>query len=498
MNRLLLVLLLSAACSQPAAPPDAGLDAACECGARVCGQLACGKICGSCPAESFCSPDGLQCVAPLAVGTACRTDLECGLGRVCLRDGTHQPGGYCSKGCSASTPCPPGASCALLRDGAERCVRTCAVDADCRTDEGYACRSGVCEPCVGTCEHRECGGDGCGGECGVVYPTVPACETPGDVCTANLCQPLFPVFHQLGRARWDVAGVTTANGEVLLVGGRERIEYAAGIEPRVQTRATALVERFNPALKTFTAVAPLPEPLARANAVLVEGALFVAGGTLDPDVPGAPDAPATHLHKLVGAAWESSPLPADAVSMSGGAVALGGRIFLLPGQVDGVASTDVWSYSPATRAWRREPSRPTARSHFAYSTDGERLWVAGGWDGEKALDTVEVWSEAGGWETSERLPVAVASARAAIVAGRMFLFSGYAGPDEGGLVPRVIEIDLRTGATRLVGTVYENWSRQAPVLTREGQLLLFGGYARAANDFDGRTDILEFRLPTEE
>jgi hypothetical protein len=85
------------------------------------------------------------------VGGACNTDADCkeadlkcfkifgvGLGAVAL------PGGYCSKSCSSTIPCPTGSECIATIDGAF-CMNKCAGDGNnnhgCRA--GYACCESV-------------------------------------------------------------------------------------------------------------------------------------------------------------------------------------------------------------------------------------------------------------------------------------------------------------------------------------------------------------------
>lgn len=59
---------------------------------------------------------------------SCREGLVCG----------PLPGGYCTSACGVTgSPCD--GTCVATGRAGELCVRTCATDRDCRTDEGYVC-----------------------------------------------------------------------------------------------------------------------------------------------------------------------------------------------------------------------------------------------------------------------------------------------------------------------------------------------------------------------
>lgn len=492
MKRLLaLCLPLALACAAPPADPP-GDDPVCECGDRICGVADCGKVCGHCEGESVCSSDGLMCVAPLPVGSACVLDRQCGVNRLCLKPDTYLPGGYCTVACEEDGDCPDGGVCGRARDGQQVCLAACDTVSECRSADGYLCEDGVCAACVPTCEGRSCGSDGCGGACGVVYEDVPACDNAGETCSAGACEGSFRITsYQLSTGRWDVAAFINANGKVLLVGGRETVQYA-GQAQTIGSRGVKTVQAFDPVSGSVEPLADLPELIGRPHAAMVGGTVYVAGGTVDPDHPDAPDTASTGFYKL-GQGWQTvTSLPE--VSTGGAAEGLGDILYLLPGEVAGVPSAGFWSFDGL--AWNQEAARPTARSLFATASDGERLWVVGGWDGEAPLATVEVWSASEGWRTSTALPAAVASPRAVAFDGRLFVFGGYEGPEQGTFRPWVQAIDLDTGATQLLGVTYDNFVRQAPVVTRDGKVLLIGAHSLSPlGTLEAHKTILEFLVP---
>lgn len=88
-------------------------------------------------------------------GEPCEEDTDCA-GGTCFQD-PEWPGGYCSTTeCTSFADCARGADndddirC-LLQEPTSYCVRTCSVDEQCRSDEGYICQAagggvGVCVP----------------------------------------------------------------------------------------------------------------------------------------------------------------------------------------------------------------------------------------------------------------------------------------------------------------------------------------------------------------
>ncbi len=66
---------------------------------------------------------------PCVVSSECAPDAQC-------RTGEAFPMGMCGKLCANDRDCPEGSVC--TSDG-NFCMVSCAGDADCRTEDGYAC-----------------------------------------------------------------------------------------------------------------------------------------------------------------------------------------------------------------------------------------------------------------------------------------------------------------------------------------------------------------------
>jgi hypothetical protein len=72
-----------------------------------------------------------------SVGDACLSSLECPEGASC---DTTVPGGYCLVFNCSETNCPDGSVCVDFRTFSA-CMLYCQSDDDCRTAEGYVCRT---------------------------------------------------------------------------------------------------------------------------------------------------------------------------------------------------------------------------------------------------------------------------------------------------------------------------------------------------------------------
>lgn len=135
-----------------------------QCDGVQCGDDSCGGICGDCIPGEVCHAG--QCCVPDCVGKDCGDD-SCG--------------GSCGS-------CPPHAHCgenwSCLCD-----FLNCGPD--CCSEQAVCWEDACCEP---LCEGKECGSDGCGGECGTCAAgedcheglcCVPDCT--GKVCGENGC-----------------------------------------------------------------------------------------------------------------------------------------------------------------------------------------------------------------------------------------------------------------------------------------------------------------------
>lgn len=71
----------------------------------------------------------------LPIGTRCTDSNQCGTKPYFCRESGY-PGGYCEKPCTADGDCPSDSVCST-----SVCRRKCTSEAQCRSSEGYSCKS---------------------------------------------------------------------------------------------------------------------------------------------------------------------------------------------------------------------------------------------------------------------------------------------------------------------------------------------------------------------
>jgi hypothetical protein len=150
-----------------------------QCQGKQCGPDGCGGLCGTCSAGKICQQG--QCVTEVPAGefgSPCTQHEQCQSG-MCL----NTPAGkHCSQPCSPAIPCPVGWVCDS--PGSDAPTGWCTLPS----------------ACVPDCAGKQCGPNGCGGECGICVPPAqclydrcrqPAgqpCSLPED-CLDGLCIP---------------------------------------------------------------------------------------------------------------------------------------------------------------------------------------------------------------------------------------------------------------------------------------------------------------------
>jgi hypothetical protein len=117
------------------------------------------------------------------------------------------------------------------------------------------------------------------------------------------------------------------------------------------------------------------------------------------------------------------------------AAAYDGRIWVAGGLDDeGRAVDDLQVYDPVGDAWAAGPALPGPVHHVALVSDGETLFLIGGYTGDGfGRPTTEVWrlaaSDGGGWSPAAPLPEARGAGAAAWNGRDGIVFGGGVGPD---------------------------------------------------------------------
>ena len=156
------------------------------------------------------------------------------------------------------------------------------------------------------------------------------------------------------------------------------------------------------------------------------------------------------------------------------------------------------------------PPMPTARSHTASVTTEQALVVAGGYDGRKYLDTVEVMTIATKqWTTAQHLPHPFGVISGTICGDQLYLCGGYTGvgapsksvltcsltdllpPQSLGVMLRTFSLTTKPGVWREIKNLPVTWST---LTTFGGHLLAIGGMSDSdsptadVHHYDHQTD----------
>lgn len=126
--------------------PDSGLGSSCTADAD-CGDSS--LVCDLDNNGGRCAPDA----ALTNVGQTCTTTTDCGSypRDACNSEvGDDFPGGYCTmEPCDDVAVCSPGATCVAMPYETPACMLACALDSDCRTEDGYVCQLFPTTPPIG-------------------------------------------------------------------------------------------------------------------------------------------------------------------------------------------------------------------------------------------------------------------------------------------------------------------------------------------------------------
>jgi DNA-binding CsgD family transcriptional regulator len=170
-------------------------------------------------------------------------------------------------------------------------------------------------------------------------------------------------------------------------------------------------------------LAPLPEPLYGHAVTAYENNIYAIGGENTTGISGV-----VYQFDLKTDTWvelNQKPVP---VAESSAAV-IGGLIFLPGGRTDGGVPTDIMEvYDPRQDQWERRANLPVAVSGHSLATFEGRLYLFGGWDGSRYLDSVYEYELASdSWRELSPMPSARAFAGAAVAGGKIHIIGGFDG-----------------------------------------------------------------------
>lgn len=162
------------------------------------------------------------------------------------------------------------------------------------------------------------------------------------------------------------APLVALDGLIYLVGGM----VEAGNQPLFPVSS---LRSYDPSTGEWTTLPPLPIPVGSGGAATDGARIYVVGGRTTPNQP----VTETLIFDPSSMAWSvGAGLPTDRTGHS--VVALDGRIYAVGGSVNGELSPTVDVYDPTADSWTQRTPMPSLRSRFTVAIMQGRLHAVGG------------------------------------------------------------------------------------------------------------------------
>ncbi len=177
-------------------------------------------------------------------------------------------------------------------------------------------------------------------------------------------------------------------------------------------------------------LAPMPEPRAGMAAVAYDGNIYAIAGE-------GPEGVSGNVFRYLTAEdrWETlSDKPTPVTDVEG--VVIGEKVYIPGGRTASGEPTAILEiYDPRRDTWETGAPLPLALSAYALADFEGKLYLFGGWDGEKALDTVWIYEPGGdSWQAGAPMQLARMNAGGVVVGGQLLLFGGSNGEEQINLI----------------------------------------------------------------
>jgi DNA-binding CsgD family transcriptional regulator len=186
------------------------------------------------------------------------------------------------------------------------------------------------------------------------------------------------------QVQWyELPGLPTPRTGLAVVNYENRI-YTIGGD--VTGKITGNVEMYDPQANTWKELSPKSTPVTDINGALIGGLIYVPGGRLSSGLP----TDITEVYNPQVDQWTRGVSLPKALSAYSIAV-YEGKMYIFGGWDGQKVVNNVFVFDPDSKLWTEITSMPTARSHSGAVVVGTKIYVIGGWDGYHALTVNEVY-----------------------------------------------------------------------------------------------------------
>jgi DNA-binding CsgD family transcriptional regulator len=192
--------------------------------------------------------------------------------------------------------------------------------------------------------------------------------------------------------------------------------FAPAPDPQLQSAEAAMAERWQE-------LAPMPEARAGMAAVTYGGEIYAIAGEGPEGVSGSVFAYNPEVDQ-----WRQlSDKPTPVTDVEG--VLIGEKIYIPGGRTASGEPTNILEvYDPRSNSWAQGEPLPKAISSYALAGFEGKLYLFGGWDGEKALADVWVFDPGEDvWQEGTAMALARRDAGAAVLEDRIVVLGGRNG-----------------------------------------------------------------------
>ncbi len=202
---------------------------------------------------------------------------------------------------------------------------------------------------------------------------------------------------------------------------------AVGIGIVVARQPVSLIPNTNLVTATpesrWHILASLPIPRSGLAATVYENQVYAIGGETAQGVVGI-----VERYDLLIDSWaELSQKPTPVADIN--AAVVGGKIYVPGGRTSsGAVINSLEIYDPRKDTWGKGPNLPIKMSAYAMTAFEGRLYLFGGWDGNKYLNSVLIYDPAQDhWGILTPMPDARGFANAAVLGDKIYVIGGYDG-----------------------------------------------------------------------